>query len=78
MNQGSPTGWKRTKSSPFQPPFSKKTRFASDKPSTSVTNGKGTIAHNGKKVWQGPVKKDLEAFSKATSENENGQQKNTE
>ena len=46
--------------------------------STSVINGKGTINYNGKKVWQGPVKKDLKAITKAASDNKNGQQKNTE
>lgn len=45
---------------------------------TSVINGKGTITYNGRKVWQGPVKEDLKAFSKATSTSENGQQKSTE
>ncbi len=46
--------------------------------STTVINGKGTITYNGKKVWQGPVKKDLKAFSKATSTNEDGEQEKTE
>lgn len=46
--------------------------------STSVINGKGTITYNGKKVWQGPVKKDLKAFSKAVSSSNNGEQKKTE
>jgi len=46
--------------------------------STTVINGEGTITYNGKKVWQGPVKEDLKAFSKATSNNEDGEQKNTE
>ena len=46
--------------------------------STSVINGKGTVTYNGKKVWQGRVKKDLKAFSKATSSNDNGQEKKAE
>lgn len=46
--------------------------------STSVINGKGTITYNGRQVWQGAVKKDLKAFSKVVSTNENGQQKDTE
>ena len=46
--------------------------------STSVINGKGTISYNGKKVWEGPVKKDLKAVTKAESDDKNGQQKNTE
>ncbi|QTN33469.1 hypothetical protein HZ994_14460 [Akkermansiaceae bacterium] len=51
---------------------------AEAKLSTSVINGKGTITYNGKKVWLGPVKKDLKAFSKAMSSSENGDQKSTE
>lgn len=45
----------------------------------SSKNGKGTITYKGEKVWKGPVKGDLKAFSKvAAAAGEDGEQENIE